>query len=314
VTARELAIDPGLVEKDYWIMHALWGLQHLGLGFELTGGTSLSKSYQLIHRFSEDIDILIYPTMTFLEDPIRTSRGRSRRGALSMMDCPPASPSPVSRGASRDDAFDDVRMRSAGIRLHYPALNPLPEGVKTGILLEAGFDQVAPSWPCRISSWAYDGAVQAGVVDLTDNRAHDVDCYEPGYTLVEKLQTISTKFRRQQETGTLPQNFLRHCYDVYCLREDPSVKGFVGTDAYLVHKAARFPSADNQRFQATRRFCLMMATRVGFSSAPICRHPPFISRATAVRSPFGADRGARSRAITIRRPQPILSPAIAVRL
>lgn len=24
VTARELGIDPGLVEKDYWIMHALW--------------------------------------------------------------------------------------------------------------------------------------------------------------------------------------------------------------------------------------------------------------------------------------------------
>ena len=25
--ARAAAIDPGLVEKDYWVMHALWGLQ-----------------------------------------------------------------------------------------------------------------------------------------------------------------------------------------------------------------------------------------------------------------------------------------------
>ena len=27
VTARAHGIDPGLVEKDYWIMHGLWGLQ-----------------------------------------------------------------------------------------------------------------------------------------------------------------------------------------------------------------------------------------------------------------------------------------------
>ena len=27
VIADEKAIDPYLVEKDYWIMHALWGLQ-----------------------------------------------------------------------------------------------------------------------------------------------------------------------------------------------------------------------------------------------------------------------------------------------
>lgn len=61
VTARDLTIDPGLVEKDYWIMQALWGLQEFGFHFELKGGTSLSKGYQLIHRFSEDIDILIHP-------------------------------------------------------------------------------------------------------------------------------------------------------------------------------------------------------------------------------------------------------------
>lgn len=52
--------------------------------------------------------------------------------------------------------------------------------------------------------------------DLTDNRAVDVRCYDPGYTLVEKLQTISTKYRRQQASGEMPTNFMRHYYDVYC--------------------------------------------------------------------------------------------------
>jgi predicted nucleotidyltransferase component of viral defense system len=61
IVAREKGIDPAMVEKDYWIMHCLYGLQRLGLKFELKGGTSLSKGFQIINRFSEDIDICIEP-------------------------------------------------------------------------------------------------------------------------------------------------------------------------------------------------------------------------------------------------------------
>jgi predicted nucleotidyltransferase component of viral defense system len=35
-------------------MHVLNGLQQLGIEFELKGGTSLSKGFGLIERFSED--------------------------------------------------------------------------------------------------------------------------------------------------------------------------------------------------------------------------------------------------------------------
>ncbi|WP_425485263.1 nucleotidyl transferase AbiEii/AbiGii toxin family protein [Burkholderia guangdongensis] len=38
-------------------MQCLWGLQAQGFQFELKGGTSLSKGFGIIHRFSEDIDI-----------------------------------------------------------------------------------------------------------------------------------------------------------------------------------------------------------------------------------------------------------------
>ena len=61
LVADERGLDPTLVEKDYWIMHCLWGLQTQGLRFELKGGTSLSKGFGVIHRFSEDIDIHIEP-------------------------------------------------------------------------------------------------------------------------------------------------------------------------------------------------------------------------------------------------------------
>lgn len=60
IVSDEEGIDPILVEKDYWIMHVLCLLK-ADFSFALKGGTSLSKGYGVIDRFSEDIDLLIYP-------------------------------------------------------------------------------------------------------------------------------------------------------------------------------------------------------------------------------------------------------------
>lgn len=60
IVAEKMAIEPYLV-KDYWIMNVLYGLKTKGFNFELKGGTSLSKGFGIIHRFSEDIDIHISP-------------------------------------------------------------------------------------------------------------------------------------------------------------------------------------------------------------------------------------------------------------
>ncbi len=61
ILSEETGIDPGLIEKDYWIMHVLHQLGVNGYKFELKGGTSLSKGFNIIERFSEDIDIHIHP-------------------------------------------------------------------------------------------------------------------------------------------------------------------------------------------------------------------------------------------------------------
>ena len=49
--------SPHLLEKDVWLVWTLAALFRSGLGADLTlkGGTSLSKAYQAINRFSEDI-------------------------------------------------------------------------------------------------------------------------------------------------------------------------------------------------------------------------------------------------------------------
>ena len=61
IVGKEKAISPVLIEKDYWIMHAMWGLLQQKFKLELKGGTSLSKGFDIIHRFSEDLDIRIEP-------------------------------------------------------------------------------------------------------------------------------------------------------------------------------------------------------------------------------------------------------------
>jgi hypothetical protein len=173
-----------LVEKDYWIMHCLWRLQAQGFQFELRGGTSLSKGFGVIHRFSEDIDIRIEPPHGL---DVKTGRNQdkpahveSRRAYYNELAARISIPGIDS--VERDTQFDDDKMRSAGIRLVYTPCTAALAGVKDGILLEQGFDDTAPNRPVMISSWALDVAMARGV-KVVNNRATAVPCYAPTHTL-----------------------------------------------------------------------------------------------------------------------------------
>jgi hypothetical protein len=257
IVAAERGIDPALVEKDYWIMHCLYGLQQLGLTF-----TSLSKGFKIINRFSEDIDIRIDPPPDLQVKTGRNQRKpahvKSRKEFYDWL----ADTIDVDgiEKVERDTAFDTKDFFSGGIRLFYETHTPAVEGLKPGVLLEAGFDDVTPNEPKDISSWTYDNA--AGKVSIADNRAKAVSCYDARYTFVEKLQTISTKFRVQQEKEEFPVNFMRHYYDVYSLLQQPDVQAFVGTEAYRAHKAKRFRQGDNPNIAENQAFLLSLALAI----------------------------------------------------
>jgi hypothetical protein len=246
ILADEKKIEAGLIEKDYWIMHVLYGLKKQGFEFELKGGTSLSKGHKLIHRFSEDIDIHIKPPKYFgiNENPnnCKENNVKKRKDFYDWLAKEIKTSGIIS--AKRDTAFDDADCyRSGGIRLFYKNVVDKVNGVKEGVLLEAGFDDVSPNKPVSISSWAFDKAYELKV-DVKDNRAIGIICYHPGYTLVEKLQTIATKFRNEQSNGSKSVNFMRQYYDVFCLLGSQEVLEFIGTKEYLKHKEKRFPTVD----------------------------------------------------------------------
>lgn len=60
-TADQMQIPAIYVEKDYWVTYALFTLFSHKIGEETVfkGGTALSKCYDVIERFSEDIDLVV---------------------------------------------------------------------------------------------------------------------------------------------------------------------------------------------------------------------------------------------------------------
>lgn len=102
VTAETIGLPQIYVEKDYWVTKALKHLSESPHSKEVVfkGGTSLSKAYRLIDRFSEDIDLAIFAQdksnsarkkllkrienavtvgLTCLEDDARESKGSKYR-------------------------------------------------------------------------------------------------------------------------------------------------------------------------------------------------------------------------------------------
>jgi hypothetical protein len=60
--SRRLSLEPVSVEKDFWVcwtLRELFALPDIGQHLTFKGGTSLSKAWGLIRRFSEDIDLVV---------------------------------------------------------------------------------------------------------------------------------------------------------------------------------------------------------------------------------------------------------------
>jgi hypothetical protein len=83
-TAAGLGTTPAVIEKDFWVT---WVLDRLFRNPELArllmfkGGTSLSKVYRLIERFSEDIDLILDWRVVSGEDPL-AQRSKAQQDKL----------------------------------------------------------------------------------------------------------------------------------------------------------------------------------------------------------------------------------------
>ena len=254
--AEEKGLLPIVVEKDYWIMHCLWGLQQLGLQFEMKGGTSLSKGWGMVNRFSEDIDIRFDAPSTL---NIKGDKPAHVKARFAFYDDLAARIKIAGVSVERNRGYDDPKAQNGGISLKYESHFPTASGLKEEVLLEVGFDKTAPNEPRDFSSWALDRAREVKR-EVIDNRTLGVKCFNPEYTFVDKLQIICRRFRQHRDRNDLqkdkPRHFLRHYYDLYMLLGVPRVNAFIGTAEYAAYKKEKLKTTDTKEFDSREAFML----------------------------------------------------------
>lgn len=254
--AVEKHIPAAIVEKDYWVMHCLWGLKEQGFQFEIKGGTSLSKGWVCVDRFSEDIDLRFDPP-TGLN--LKSDKGAHIKARFEHFDDLARKMKVPGIKVERVRDQDDKKAQNGAIGLKYPShFEPIP-GLNQEVLLEAGFARTAPNEPRDFTSWALDRALEKNI-DVVDNRAQAVKCFNPEYTFVDKLQTICRRFRQHRERhdpkSDRPREFLRHYFDLYKLLDVERVRKFIGTPDYESYKKEKLRGADAQEFASKAAFTL----------------------------------------------------------
>ncbi len=226
--SEQLGISPTAVEKDYWVSQVLKVLAEGFAGdFVFKGGTSLSKAYRVVERFSEDVDILVLPG----------DRGRNATDTLMKRMA-------ESTAAGVDGISEAVGGRETGrhrsYELSYPATRRATALIRTSVLLEMGVRGGPQPQEIRPVGCLLGDVLAGAGTDLSefeDLAPFEVSVLHPGRTLLEKLVLIhglAQQLIADPSTPVPPRNG-RHFYDIHQLLGDSQV-GELLEDRDQVHE------------------------------------------------------------------------------
>ncbi len=223
-TANQRGMTPGIVEKDFWVCWVLDRLFRSPLGEILLfkGGTSLSKVYDLIERFSEDIDLVLDPKVLGLElshglDDARYQRDQAARRLLRDNSAYLRETFVPSLRELVDGFCDiqplperasDERHHPRVIQLRYPAT--FPPGYQTPeIKLEISPLALAlPHERATIQPYSTQSFPQ-----LFERAECPVRVIKAERTFWEKATILHT-LAHLPDDRSVPQHHSRHCYDI----------------------------------------------------------------------------------------------------
>lgn len=218
-TATRLKIPADFVEKDYWVSYVLYRLVNAGVNdFVFKGGTSLSKGWNLIDRFSEDIDLLFVPSSITKER--QSKRLSAVRNIVSGFDgITYDKENSESSGSYRADRFNYARRTSSSTGLLLPYIK-----------LEMGFrGGDSPQTTVKIQSYIGKQIEAAGgMPGFVDVEPFEILVLDPKRTFVEKLFAIHSAYTNGQI-----EKYVRHYYDVHKLLGLKDIQDFVGTSEYV---------------------------------------------------------------------------------
>jgi hypothetical protein len=208
------SVPKSFVEKDYWVTHTLWAIHEQGFDVWFKGGTSLSKGFDLIKRFSEDVDVKIEPGHTSLAKMSRESWDKkpdTRRRYFEQL----ADILKVPGADVELEPEPPADWKAVGLRVRYPRSHS-DTLLRPFVLIEAGNARVTPFVSRKLSSFVHDHLVSVSQINsFTDNRPTVVRCVHPLVTLLEKLEAMSKRFARNEDAS----GFVRHYEDAACIIE-----------------------------------------------------------------------------------------------
>lgn len=228
-------ISPVVLEKDFWVCWLL------GILFEsefagsvvFKGGTSLSKVFGVIERFSEDIDLSLSPT--FLQLPeAGTSRNQANKwmtkaeatcGAAVQNKIGPSMEAVVEGVLGKGERawfefLTEPNTNSPVLLFHYPSSQPAGfEYLSRSVKLEFGsLTDQQPVGRHPIRPW-----VAEVLPDAFPDWRCEVVALEMERTFWEKATILYTEYHRPTDKPT-PDRFSRHYADAAALAKHPAAK------------------------------------------------------------------------------------------
>lgn len=220
-------LRPAFIEKDYYVTEALRAISDVaGDKIIFKGGTSLSKGWNLIERFSEDIDIFLDPEAF---TPVLGKNGIDRE-LKKLRDVVVQLPaliflqdqSKTIGGFGRNDVFS-YQQRFGG-----------PGEVPNRILLEVGAASgreptVVVELRSYLSQFLKEMQHTLGAEDET---SFSMRLLHFRRTFVEKLFTIHAKVEFYKREGRTIGTYARHYYDLYQLAGQPEIRAMLESHEY----------------------------------------------------------------------------------
>jgi len=229
---RPRGLREAIIEKDYYVTEALRIIeQEAGARVIFKGGTSLSKGWNLIQRFSEDIDIFLDPTA--FDPPLsKKAIDRELKKLRQAIEKHPGlkfveKESQTIGGFGRNDRFEYVQ-RFAG-----------PGEIRNRVFVEAGTASGRePTDRVRLQSYVGQFLQESSTsLGAEDEGPFEMRLLHFRRTFVEKMFAIHAKVEAFKRDGREIGSYARHYYDLYCLAERPEVLAMLRDAEYGTIKA-----------------------------------------------------------------------------
>lgn len=223
LTASELKINPLFIEKDYWITLVLSRLAKSKYVNEsvFKGGTSLSKGFNLIQRFSEDVDIAIINDNGKTGNEIKT----------------------IIRTIEKEITPDLTELKMDGVtskgsrfrKSVFEYVSKDKSNQNNKLIVEVNsFANPFPFQRLTIQSFVFDFLKQTGnekYIYEYNLQSFEVNVLNKEQTLLEKMVSL-IRFSFEENTVESISKKIRHFYDFYFLMKNPECADFVASDLF----------------------------------------------------------------------------------